>query len=168
MIPNTHVLCPLQVMSLSHSPDKTLVDSALASMREIVNGPDTKATNQQVLRLAGLNVAEGMVAFQRGHYKRAIELIYPVRQHWLKIGGSHAQRDVIMLTLLEACLRVDTDLPLALRLLAERMIVKDPENQGGTRTLYNRTLDKITSSKMDDDDEQECKGPTPTTAAKTQ
>ena len=53
----------------------------------------------------GLPVAEGFVAFHRGAYERAAWQLHPVRLEVAAIGGSHAQRDIVDLTLTEAALR---------------------------------------------------------------
>jgi hypothetical protein len=46
-----------------------------------------------------------MLAYQRGDYEAVCETLLPLRQHAHVIGGSHAQRDVINLTLMEAAMR---------------------------------------------------------------
>ena len=140
------------MMSFLQSPNITIAESALQSMRDLATGPTVPATNQEVLRLVGLNVVEGLTAFKAGDYRRTIDLLYPKREHWIRIGGSHAQRDVIMLTLLEACVRNSTDLPLAARLLSERYIVKDPQNQAGTLTLLDQVKAQLDANKRIDDE----------------
>jgi len=136
------------MMSLLHAPDTSLASSALQSMRDLVEGTVLPATNQEVLNLVGLNVVEGLVAFKAGDYRRTIDLLYPKRDHWIRVGGSHAQRDVIMLTLLEACVRNGTDLPLAAKLLSERYIVKDPQNQGKTKDLLDRVRSQLEATRQ--------------------
>ena len=46
-----------------------------------------------------------MLAYQQNDPEATCELLLPLRQHAHAIGGSHAQRDVINLTLMEAALR---------------------------------------------------------------
>ena len=46
-----------------------------------------------------------MTAFHRGDYARSVELLRPARFELWRIGGSHAQRDIIDWTLTEAALR---------------------------------------------------------------
>ncbi len=62
-------------------------------------------TNAAMSRDVGLPLAQGIEAFGRGRYAEAIELIEPVRDIAQRFGGSHAQRDVITLTLIEAAIR---------------------------------------------------------------
>ena len=44
----------------------------------------------------------GLLAFAQGRYNEAAEAIHPLRSHSSRLGGSHAQRDVIDQTLLAA------------------------------------------------------------------
>lgn len=67
----------------------------------------------------GRPVIEGLVAFDRGQYARAAELLFCARQIYGHFGGSHAQRDVIDWTLTEAAVRGRLG-PLARSLVAER------------------------------------------------
>jgi tetratricopeptide (TPR) repeat protein len=62
-------------------------------------------TNAMMTREVGLPLAHGIEAFGRAHYADAVDLIEPVRDIAHRFGGSHAQRDVITLTLIEAALR---------------------------------------------------------------
>jgi hypothetical protein len=50
-------------------------------------------------------LAEGLGAFGRGDYDEAVRLLEPVAGEVVRIGGSHAQREVFEDTLLEAYLR---------------------------------------------------------------
>jgi hypothetical protein len=55
------------------------------------------------------DVAEGMAAYARGDWERAIALIQPVFEEIVRVGGSRAQRDVFEQTLLGAYLRAGRD-----------------------------------------------------------
>ena len=59
-------------------------------------------TNKVMLERAGLDVILGVIAFARGQYPSAVKLLGQGRRHAGVIGGSHAQRDAIDLTLLAA------------------------------------------------------------------
>jgi tetratricopeptide (TPR) repeat protein len=68
-----------------------------------------------IYRDIGLPVVEGLVAFQHGAYAKAVEHLLPARFDLWKMGGSHAQRDVIDWTLTEAAVRAGMrDVALAL------------------------------------------------------
>ena len=63
---------------------------------------DASRTNHQMAREVGLPLMRGLLAWQRGAASAACEQIYPVRALAQRVGGSHAQRDLIDLTLLAA------------------------------------------------------------------
>jgi tetratricopeptide (TPR) repeat protein len=94
-----------------------------------------QGTNARLTREVGLPLAEGFHAFARGDYRRAVELIAPVRPRAAGFGGSNAQRDVLSLTLIEAALR-GRDFGLAQVLAGERITAK-PESPVA-RTLLAR------------------------------
>ena len=96
------------------------VDETLSSMERAAQGTGTNAI---MTRDVGLPLARGIAAFGRGRYVEAIEHVTPARAHAHRFGGSHAQRDVVQLTLLEAAMRSGNG-ALARALAAERTDVK--------------------------------------------
>ena len=67
---------------------------------------------------------EGLHAFARGEYGRAVERIAPLESRIIEVGGSHAQREVFHDTLLAAALRAgETERATA---LLERRLAKRP------------------------------------------
>jgi hypothetical protein len=64
-----------------------------------------------------------MRAFGRGDPALAVRLLRSIRSTANRFGGSHAQRDVLDLTLVEAALRAQ-DAPLARALAAERLALR--------------------------------------------
>ena len=83
-------------------------------------------------RDVGLPLARALVAFSRGDHDTCIRELLPMRLHAHRFGGSHAQRDVVHLTLVEAALRSGRT-RLAQALAAER-IAQKPESP------FNRLL----------------------------
>ena len=76
--------------------------------------------------MTGRPLIEGFAAFWNGDFKKAAEQLYTARYIVNSFGGSHAQRDVIDLTLLEASVRAgNTDMAKALS--NERLAAK-PES----------------------------------------
>jgi len=55
----------------------------------------------------GVPLAEALVASMRGEYTRVVEVMAPLRDRIVEIGGSHAQREVFTDILLDACLRTE-------------------------------------------------------------
>jgi tetratricopeptide (TPR) repeat protein len=75
--------------------------------------------NRDVTAEVGRRLIDGALAFACGDYGQAVEAILPVRRQAVRIGGSHAQRDIVDLTLIAAAER-SGQLSLARELLAER------------------------------------------------
>jgi hypothetical protein len=79
--------------------------------------------NAMFTREVGAPVTQAIKAFGAGDYGEAVRLLRLVRNVAHRFGGSHAQRDVIDLTLVEAALR-DGQRALARALVAERLDLK--------------------------------------------
>ena len=93
----------------------------LAEMRE--TAATGNGANLAMTRDIGLPLAEGVLEFAQGRPASAIERIEPVRDTANGFGGSHAQRDLLSLTLIEAAIRAG-DLQRARHVLAERQVHK--------------------------------------------
>jgi hypothetical protein len=74
-------------------------------------------------REIGVAVVRAIAAFGRGDYAECAELILPLRYRAHAFGGSHAQRDILHRTLIEAVLR-GGDRALATALTNERLALK--------------------------------------------
>jgi hypothetical protein len=79
--------------------------------------------NRRLTAEVGRRLIDGVLAFAAGAYARAVEAIMPVRTEAIRIGGSHAQRDVVNQTLIAAAER-SGQWSLARALLAERAAVR--------------------------------------------
>ncbi|MEK8030472.1 tetratricopeptide repeat protein [Ideonella sp. DXS29W] len=66
---------------------------------------DARRSNHTVAREVGLPLMRGLLAFAHGDADQAVAHLQPARLHALRIGGSHAQRDLIDQTLLAASAR---------------------------------------------------------------
>ncbi|MBF6990188.1 MULTISPECIES: tetratricopeptide repeat protein [Cupriavidus] len=102
----------------AHRP--AAVDQLRAALERAALG---NGTNAMMARDVGLPVADALIAFEQGDYTGAIDLLLPVRLIAHRFGGSHAQRDVIGLTLLESALRAGRR-NLAIALTAERAALR--------------------------------------------
>jgi hypothetical protein len=74
----------------------------LAAQEEAMQAGDD---NAGFTRDVGHPVAKGLYAFGRGDYAETVRLLDPISAIASRFGGSHAQRDVIDLTLIEAAIR---------------------------------------------------------------
>jgi hypothetical protein len=95
-------------------------EAVLAAQQEAMARDDD---NAMFTREVGHPVARAIQAFHQGNYAEAIALLRPVRGIANRFGGSHAQRDVVDLTLLEAAFRASEE-ALAAALTAERLALK--------------------------------------------
>ncbi|TPN36234.1 tetratricopeptide repeat protein [Mesorhizobium sp. B2-3-3] len=98
------------------APARTLLEA----QREAMAGNDDNAA---FTRDVGHPLTLAIKAFGEGNYTEAMRLIRPIRAIANRFGGSHAQRDVIDLTLIEAALRAG-DGTLARALTAERSMAR--------------------------------------------
>ncbi|HEY7608540.1 MAG TPA: tetratricopeptide repeat protein [Alphaproteobacteria bacterium] len=95
-------------------------ERVLAALEKAARGG---GTNARMAGDVGVPLAKGLLAFGRGDYGGAIAAIMPIRHIANRFGGSHAQRDLLAMTLIEAALRGDNK-PLARALAAERLANK--------------------------------------------
>lgn len=93
-------------------------DPHLADLRAWAR--EGSGTEARLLRECGLALIEGLVAYRRGEWARAVDLLLPIRRELRRVGGSHAQRDVFQRTLVDAAIR-DGRWSLARALVAERL-----------------------------------------------
>ncbi|MGB5831999.1 MAG: tetratricopeptide repeat protein [Thiohalocapsa sp.] len=95
--------------------------------------------NRFFVREVGASVTRAIQAFGEGDFAETVRLLRPVRDRANRFGGSHAQRDLIDLTLIEAALR-DGQLALARALIAERTDLKP--DSARARALLARAAER--------------------------
>ena len=94
-------------------------EAARAVLAAIAAPEQPNWANVAAAREVGLPLAQGIEAFGQGGWRRCVDLLTDVRGKAAGFGGSHAQRDIIDLTLIEAARRAG-DAALESRLRAER------------------------------------------------
>jgi tetratricopeptide (TPR) repeat protein len=82
-----------------------------------------QSDNALMSRDVGLPLARALLAFEQGKYAATIDLLRPLRNIAQRFGGSHAQRDLIDLTLIEAARRAG-ETGLVRALANERLALK--------------------------------------------
>jgi tetratricopeptide (TPR) repeat protein len=97
---------------------------------------DGSGDNRKVTSEIGRRLIDGVLAFGGGDYRAAVDAILPVRGEAVRIGGSHAQRDIVYLTLIAAAER-SHQWSLARAILAERCAVRPTLR---TQTQYAQAL----------------------------
>ena len=97
--------------------------AAAARLRAVDEAAEGAGTNGMMTRLVGQPLVRAIDAFGRERYSEAVDLLMPVRYRAYVFGGSHAQRDIVHRTLIEAALRSGSK-TLALALVNERTSLK--------------------------------------------
>jgi len=95
---------------------RDLLESQSAAMH-------SDADNARFTSEVGAPATQAIAAFGNGEYARCLALLRPIRNIAARFGGSHAQRDLIDLTLIEASLRAG-DHTLAVALTNERSALR--------------------------------------------
>ena len=116
------------VMAFGLAGDAERTERVIASNRHL-----SAPTNAAAAGRAGLALLEAFAAFAAGHPDRAIDLLIDIRPRANAVGGSHAQRDVIDLTLIAAAARAGDD-SLARALVTER-VARKPTAEAAARQL---------------------------------
>ena len=116
------------VMAFGLAGNTERTERVVASNRRL-----SAPTNAAAAGRAGLVLLEAFAAFAAGHPDRAIDLLIDIRPRANAVGGSHAQRDVIDLTLIAAAARAGDD-SLARALVTER-VARKPTAEAAARQL---------------------------------
>jgi tetratricopeptide (TPR) repeat protein len=119
------------LMAFGLAGDRARVERVILANRHL-----TAPTNRAAAQRAGLDLLEAFAAFAAGRPDRAIDLLIDIRPRANAVGGSHAQRDVIDLTLIAAAARADDD-SLARALVAER-VARKPTAEASARQLVTQ------------------------------
>jgi hypothetical protein len=90
------------VMAFVGTGRRDLAQTVIAAQQEAIARPGDNAVFTGEV---GLSVAQALLAFGEGDYAQTARLLRSVRPVAHRFGGSHAQRDVIDLTLIEAAIR---------------------------------------------------------------
>ena len=93
----------------------------------------TSGTNRLVAEQVGLTLLEGFSSFSAGRYERAFDLLTEAHPFASAVGGSHAQRDILDLTLMAAAARMGD--AMAARALARHRVAKRPSSEPATEAL---------------------------------
>jgi hypothetical protein len=96
------------VLAFVGAGDLGRADAWVARCAERVMQPESaRGANHATAREVGLPIMRGVLAFGRGDDEGCVRSLYAARTQAQRLGGSHAQRDLIDLTLLAAAARCD-------------------------------------------------------------
>jgi tetratricopeptide (TPR) repeat protein len=103
----------------------TLVGDAaeLEALQQRLAGDSGSSENAAILREIAAPLIGAMLCYARGDFADAARRLAQHREAAQRLGGSHAQRDLITLTLIDAAIRAGMD-ELARRYLNERLLMK--------------------------------------------
>ncbi|XP_062567974.1 tetratricopeptide repeat protein 38-like [Saccostrea cucullata] len=109
--------------------DKNIKEKQLQSLKEYVKDGEMW-DNKTIVKEVGIPLCEGVLAFENGEHDKATEILYPLRYDIIRIGGSHAQRDVFNQILINAALRSSNpkNHRLGRMLLSERKLAKTSDS----------------------------------------
>lgn len=113
---DSHTMIPL-----ARTGRAAAADRLIASLERFARQPDNDAARRVEPYL--LPLARAIRAFYDGRPGEAVDLLQPIRDRLLPIGGSHAQRDIFHQLLLEAAIRAGR-WPLARALASERVTLR--------------------------------------------
>jgi hypothetical protein len=123
-------------MTELRSGHEALAEARLTAMRETAAGTGEAAS---IYREVGVPLVEGLIAFHREAYDDCAARLFPLRAEIWRIGGSHAQRDIVDWTLTTAALRAGKK-ALAQGLVYERLAAR-PESLINRR--FQRTVEQL-------------------------
>ena len=120
---------PHWMMALAATRRDDVARRMLDAMRKFGLGDGTVA---QVIGTIALPVSEAVLAHRRGEYSRAVDLMKPILDTMCRLGGSHAQQDVLEQLFLDSAIKADRgdDVRLMLARVTERYPIP-PERRIG-------------------------------------
>jgi tetratricopeptide (TPR) repeat protein len=98
-------------------------EAVLEAQRAVLDGELAAADNLEFTREVGHPAARAIQSFGQGRYAECVELLRPIRHSAHRFGGSHAQRDLLDQTLIEASRRAGFD-ALTTALVRERVALR--------------------------------------------
>jgi hypothetical protein len=96
----------------------------VAALERVVVAGEAVSTGAAMTSAVGLPVCRSLAHFGAGRYDQVLAELLPIRTRVHEFGGSHAQRDAVERTLLEAAIRAGR-LDLASALVSERLAVRE-------------------------------------------
>jgi hypothetical protein len=112
------------IMAFVGAGDLARAEEVVTALERVAAEGDRATTGWQMTAAVGLPVCRSLLHFGHGRYQQVLHELLPIRTRVHEFGGSHAQRDAVERTLLEAAIRASrTDLALAL--VSERLSVRE-------------------------------------------
>jgi hypothetical protein len=117
------------IMAFIGNDELDRAGGVVAALERVVGADSIEATGTvptgtAMTAAVGLPVCRSLAHFGAGRYERVLAELLPIRTRVHEFGGSHAQRDAVERTLLEAAIRAGR-LDLASALVSERLAVRE-------------------------------------------
>lgn len=121
------------VMALAGAGRVDDAERVIDRLQRYADAPhDPRTSNVAMTVDIGIPVSKALVAWGRGRYGEVVERLAPIRRVFHRFGGSHAQRDVLQRTLLDAAIRAG-EIDLAAALTSERLSLRETSVYGWQR-----------------------------------
>jgi hypothetical protein len=104
------------------------------ALEDYVEHGDSRATNHAMTSMVGLSLCHALVAFGQDRYDDVVTALLPLRNVVNLIGGSHAQRDAVQRTLLQAALHSGQS-DIARALVSERLALRPTSRYAQSKLL---------------------------------
>ncbi|BBB31191.1 tetratricopeptide repeat protein [Neptunomonas japonica] len=111
------------MLAYAASGNDNAAQTLLNKMKDYALQGDSNVTNHAMVVQTGLPTCEAFYAFGKGDYQTAANKLWAIKNTNAQFGGSHAQRDVLARTLLEAAIRSDNK-TLAQAVINERLMAR--------------------------------------------
>ncbi|CAL1541985.1 unnamed protein product [Lymnaea stagnalis] len=127
------------LISCLGAAQENAVAELMQSIEEFIR--EGRGTNAEVTTHVGEKLFKAFIAYNDGDYAAAVDLVRPIRYKVVRIGGSHAQRDLVNLFLIQAAIKSTKPEhhKLARALLNERKLWKT--NSPMTDRLLSKVMD---------------------------
>jgi len=125
------------VMSFIGNGELDRAESLVRALDEVVAHRLETSSGWRMTAEIGLPVCRSLTAFGRGEYDAVIADLLPIRTRVHHFGGSHAQRDAVERTLLEAAIRAGRH-ELAASLVSERLSLRECNTYAWSKRAWLR------------------------------
>jgi tetratricopeptide (TPR) repeat protein len=129
---NDHILsfndAHLMMALVGSKQPEEKINEFIVSLENYVNAKygNERTTNQKMSEKIGLPLVKAMQSYAKGEYRTATDLLMPIKDHFILIGGSNAQRDVFLqLTIMSAIKAKDGK---AARILLDERLAAKPKS----------------------------------------
>ncbi|XP_068170067.1 tetratricopeptide repeat protein 38 isoform X2 [Antennarius striatus] len=94
------------LMASLGAKDNRTSQRMLEGLQELAREPGDNE-QLQLAPVIGIPTCQAMMAYNEGNYSQAVELLYPLRDDLVRLGGSDAQRDIFNQLLIHAAIKSD-------------------------------------------------------------